>query len=61
MLGKIPSLKLKKWNATRWLGRSGCLKAMCGGYQHVLDHLQSVQADREYDKAIRGTATKLYE
>lgn len=38
-IAKLPSLKLKKWNATRWLGRASCLVALCGAYEYILDHL----------------------
>lgn len=39
-LEKIPSLRLKKWNATRWLGRVNCLEALCQAYPYVLNHLR---------------------
>ena len=39
-LEKIPSLRLKKWNATRWLGRVNCLEALCEAYPYVLNHLR---------------------
>ena len=35
---KIPSLRLKKWNATRWLGRAACLTALCHAYPYILKH-----------------------
>jgi hypothetical protein len=38
-LERIPSLRLKKWNPTRWLGRALCLKALCDAYEYVLEHL----------------------
>ena len=57
----IPSLALKKWNATRWLGRHKCLATLCGALQHVLDHFQAIQQDRSYDKSARETAQKLYD
>lgn len=59
-LFKIPSLKLKKWNATRWLGRHKCLEALCRASQHILDHLHSLQQDTSYDKSTRETAKSLY-
>ena len=45
MITKIPSLKIKKWNATRWLGRNTCLTTFCNALEYVLDHLQSAKDD----------------
>ena len=57
----IPSLALKKWNATRWLGRHKCLATLCRALQHVLDHFRMIQQDTSYDKSTRETAQKLYD
>lgn len=53
-------LKLKKWNATRWLGRSASLEALCYGYQYVLDHLKLEMQNKRNQPKIRETAEKLY-
>src|SRR5436189_3192486 len=45
MITKIPSLKIKKWNATCWLGRNTCLTTFCNALEYVLDHLQSAKDD----------------
>ena len=42
---KTPSLRLKKWNATRWLGRSECLTAMCKTYEYVLEHFSQTKIE----------------
>ena len=34
---EVPTLK--KWNATRWLGRARCLTALCEAYLFILNHL----------------------
>jgi hypothetical protein len=57
----MPSLKLKKWNATRWLGRSICLTALCNAYEYVLDHLSVFMNDTHETAEHRQTAAKLYE
>jgi len=44
-------LKLKKWNATRWLGRAICLEALCEAYPFVLNHLK--------DESITATDKKV--
>ena len=31
---------MKKWNATRWLGRAACLSALCDAYLYILNHLE---------------------
>jgi len=56
----MPSLRLKKWNATRWLGRSNCLEALCNAYPYVLDHLQK-EMNLSTNKAdVRKVAKDLY-
>lgn len=37
-LEKIPSLWLKNWKSTRWLGWVNCLEAVCVAYPYVLNH-----------------------
>ena len=61
-LEKRPSLRLKCWNATRWLGRSECLTSLCRAYEYILAHLscyaeckseptnKQLQAHALYDK-----------
>jgi hypothetical protein len=60
MLSKIPSLRLKKWNETRWLGRDACVTTLCKAYIYVLDHLQTSAADIGLKPEARATAGKLY-
>ena len=48
---KIPILKLKKWNTTRWLGRRLCLEAICEAYPYILNHLK--------DESINSTDKKV--
>jgi len=52
ILKKIPTLKLKKWNATRWLSRATCLKALCDAYIYILNHLQ--------DESLTSTDKKVF-
>ena len=59
-LKKIPSLRLKKWNATRWLGRAVCLTAMCNAYEYILDHLSEFSEMRTESAKDRKTAADLY-
>ena len=59
-LKKLPSLRLKRWNATRWLGRHECLKALCGAYPFVLDHLRSEMVNSSNTKEVRAKAEDLY-
>lgn len=60
-LAKIPSLRLKKWNATRWLGRAACLKAICDAYEHILEHLHTYSRMSLNSKKSRDIAADLYE
>ena len=60
-LKKIPSLQLKKWNATRWLGRSACLVAMCKAYERILEHLSDFSKLKSETPQSRQTAADLYE
>jgi hypothetical protein len=55
----MPSLKLKKWNATRWLGRFACLDALCHAYEYILDHLREEISNRS-NKETQKAATELY-
>ena len=57
---KIPSLALKKWCPTRWLGRDACLTTLCGALEYILGHLRALQQDKRYDKKARKSAAKLY-
>ena len=59
-ISKIPSLKIRKWNATRWLGRDTCLTTFCNALEYVLDHLQSSKHDMSLTKATREQAEELY-
>src|SRR5204862_3280189 len=59
-LAKIPSLKIKRWNATRWLGRDACLTTFCDALKYVLDHLRSSTSDMSLTKATREQAQELY-
>jgi hypothetical protein len=59
-LKKIPSLRLKKWNATRWLGRTVCLTALCNAYEYILDHLSEFSETRAESAKDRKTAADLY-
>jgi hypothetical protein len=60
MLSKIPSLRLKKWNATRWLGRDLCVTALCNAYVYILDHLHKSATDMSLKKETREMAENLY-
>jgi hypothetical protein len=59
-LKRIPSLRLKKWNATRWLGRAECLETVCRVYRFVLDHLK-IEKKGSADKDTQRRAADLYE
>ena len=59
-LAKLPSLRLKKWSPTRWLGRADCFTALCRTYPFVLDHLQIEMADKS-DRDHQKKATDLYQ
>jgi len=60
-LAKTPSIRLKKWNATRWLGRAACLKAICEAYLYILEHLYEYSRTSQNPKKSRETAVSLYE
>lgn len=60
-LKNTASLRLKKWNATRWLGREICLKTMCKAYEHVLEHLHEVANTKSESTPVKQTAKELYE
>jgi hypothetical protein len=59
-LSEIPTLRLLKWNATRWLGRAGCLDALTKAYEYVIEHLYQF-SQSEKIKANRDTAADLYQ
>jgi hypothetical protein len=61
IMEKRPSLKLKCWNATRWLGRSGCLNALCRAYEYILAHLSHFAKDRGEAAEKKLQASELYE
>jgi len=48
-LKEIPTLK--KWNATRRLGRAICLSALCNAYPYILNHLD-VEIKTSTDKKV---------
>jgi len=60
-LKKIPSLRLKKWNPTRWLGRADCLRALCNAYEHILQHLKEYSMASSNNKKSRDIAADLYQ
>lgn len=60
-LSKVPSIRLKKWNATRWLGRAACLKTICDAYGYILEHLYEYSRTSRNPKKNRETAARLYE
>jgi len=60
-LVKLPSLRLKKWNPTRWLGRADCFVVLCRTYPFVLDHLRIEMADKSSDKDHQKKVTDLYQ
>src|SRR5437667_11566178 len=57
----MPSLHLKHWNATHWLGRSECLGALCRAYEHILEHLSEFANTKGETAKDRKTETDLYE
>jgi hypothetical protein len=59
-LSEIPTLRLLKWNATRWLGRAGCLDALTKAYEYVIEHLHQFSQSKE-TKANRDIAAELYQ
>jgi hypothetical protein len=60
VLEKRPSLRLKYWNATRWLGRSGCLNALCRAYEYILAHLSHFAKAKGEAAEKRLQASELY-
>ena len=58
---KRPLLRLKSWNATRWLSQSSCLLAVCKAYEHVLEHLADLTALSDELASNKKTAAELYE
>jgi hypothetical protein len=58
---KRPVLRLKSWNATRWLSRSSCLLAVCKAYEHVLEHLTDFVALSDESASNKKTAAELYD
>ena len=56
---KIPSLRLKKWNATCWLGRATCLTVLCYTYPYILKHLQEEMKSAKDD--VKTLAMNLYQ
>ena len=60
-LRKTPSIRLKKWNATRRLGRAACLKAICDAYPYILEHLYTYSRISQNPKKSRETAASLYD
>ena len=60
-LKKIPSLRLKRWCATRWLGRSECLTALCKAYEYILEHLLEFSKNSTEKAKDRGKARELYQ
>ena len=65
-MAKFPSLRLKKWSPTRWLGRAECFSALCRAYPFVLDHLRIEMADKtdkgdKTDKDHQKKVTDLYQ
>jgi hypothetical protein len=61
VLEKRPSLRLKCWNATRWLGRSGCLNALYRAYEYILAHLSHFTKDKGESAEKKLQASELYE
>ena len=60
-LKTLPSLKVKKWNAIRWLGRHKCLEALCGAYEYILDHLRVEMMNlKPSAKVTQTAAAELY-
>jgi len=58
---KRPSLRLKSWNATRWLSRSACLLAVCKSYEHILEHLMEFVTWSDETASNKRTAVELYD
>ena len=51
---------MKKWNATRWLGRFTSLEALCKAYPYVLDHLRAEMSKPSNKAKVRQAVTELY-
>ena len=60
MIAQFPILRLKKWNATRWLGRSTCLQVFCQAYEYILDHVKVVKTTGK-NADTKKLATELYD
>ena len=60
-LKKLPSLTLKGWCATRWLGRSKCCKALCTAYGYILDHLRLEMSNPSNKADVKKTASDRYD
>ena len=60
-LEKRPSLRLKCWNATRWLGRSDCLNSLCRAYEYILAHLSYYAKSKGESAAKKLLASDLYD
>jgi hypothetical protein len=60
IMEKIPTLQLKKWNGTRWLGRAECLSVFCDAYIYVLNHLRTEMTNRENNADTRKRASDVY-
>ena len=58
-LKRLPSLKTKRWAATRWLSRSECMKAICDALHYLLDHLR-LEMTINSKKETREHAAGLY-
>ena len=56
----MPSLCLKHWNATRWLGRAECLEAICKALPYILDHLQVEMHSITNSADVRKNTHQLY-
>src|SRR4051812_34711946 len=52
---------MKRWNATRWLGRDACLTSFCKALDYILDHLRIAMKDTSLTKATREQAQELYD
>lgn len=52
---------MKRWNATRWLGRDACLTSFCNALDYILDHLRIAMKDMSLTKATREQARELYD
>ena len=60
-LRKTPSIRLKKWNAIRWLEHAAYLKTICDVYSYILKHLYTYSQISQNSKKSRETAASLYE